>query len=436
MPKVLSLIILFIFTFSNCAHQKVLDPNLKKTDKAIQKITGSSTLFNDHFTGFKLIDLETDQVVFEKNADKLFTPASNMKLYTFLISKMILGDSAFIYQYNESDNGIILKTLGVPDLQTGAIDSLIDFISNLDKKTSLYTHHVNKDYYGSGWAWDDYNYTYQSAKSFLPIHNNHMKVVKSGNASVSTTPLFFRNHFIWSTGESEKIIRENNKNYFTVNPEKLKPGDTLNIPFIPTEETISAYLTHVSGIQTEVHNKGQISHFLNGSSTLIDTLYYELLNRSDNFIAEQLMLMSSMSVLDKMSTKSIIKYSLDSLLTDLPQKIRWVDGSGLSRYNLVSPNTTCYILKEILKYESWENLKKYLPKGTNEDTLDPIFSNEEDWIWAKTGTLSNNFSLSGYLRTDSGKYLAFSMMNNHYIVPKKEIVKEIHQILNRIKATY
>ena len=80
------------------------------------------------------------------------------------------------------------------------------------------------------------------------------------------------------------------------------------------------------------------------------------MHNSDNFFAEQTLLMTSFKKLGYMSDEEIIKNVLSNELKDLPQKPRWVDGSGLSRYNLFSPQDFVFILNKMNKEFGWQRV--------------------------------------------------------------------------------
>ena len=146
-----------------------------------------------------------------------------------------------------------------------------------------------------------------------------------------------------------------------------------------------------------------------------DSLYKKMLPPSDNFLAEQIVLMASNQLFDTLNTRRTIRLVQDSLLSFITNKPRWVDGSGLSRYNLFTPRSYVELLNYLLKHYPKERLFKVLATGGKNGTMKHRFKKFDNPIfYGKTGTLSNNHNLSGYLITKSGKILIFSFMMNHY----------------------
>lgn len=110
---------------------------------------------------------------------------------------------------------------------------------------------------------------------------------------------------------------------------------------------------------------------------------------------------------------------------------RWVDGSGLSRYNIFTPGSIVLILKKLHTDYEWDYLKEFFPVGGQTGTLKDHFNaGSEPYITAKSGSMGNIYCLSGYLRTKSGKLLIFSFMNNSFSASQGvEIRKEMDRIL-------
>jgi D-alanyl-D-alanine carboxypeptidase/D-alanyl-D-alanine-endopeptidase (penicillin-binding protein 4) len=113
--------------------------------------------------------------------------------------------------------------------------------------------------------------------------------------------------------------------------------------------------------------------------------------------------------------------------------IRWVDGSGLSRYNLFRPKDLIYILEALAKEVAPDRLHALLPEASKTGTLRNIQDlNEGVHIWAKSGSYGNTYDLSGYYVTKSGKTLAFSVMSNLGNSPVKEIKQSVVEFLKAI----
>ena len=69
-------------------------------------------------------------------------------------------------------------------------------------------------------------------------------------------------------------------------------------------------------------------------------------------------------------------------------------------------------------------------------TIKNWYAAEQPYVFAKTGTLKHNHSLSGYLKTNSGKTLIFSFMNNHYPFSSTQVKTEMQSLLEDIRENY
>ena len=141
-------------------------------------------------------------------------------------------------------------------------------------------------------------------------------------------------------------------------------------------------------------------------------LYKALLQDSDNGIAEALLAMISQSHFEKMDIQKTIDTLQNQWSTWLPDPLEWVDGSGISRYNMVTPRTLIAVLKKIHQRVGWQKIQTYFPKSGVSGTL-TAYPNLKN-VYAKTGTLRHNHNLSGYWESPKGNKYAFSIMVNHY----------------------
>jgi D-alanyl-D-alanine carboxypeptidase/D-alanyl-D-alanine-endopeptidase (penicillin-binding protein 4) len=153
--------------------------------------------------------------------------------------------------------------------------------------------------------------------------------------------------------------------------------------------------------------------------------------RSDNLIAEQLVLMVSNQLLGTMSETKEIEKLLSDTTIKFPQQPVWVDGSGLSRYNLFSPEDMVYLLQKLENEFGADRIKKIFPTG-NEGTLKGYYDDKAGFIYAKTGTLSGQFSLSGYLKTRKNTPLIFSIMINNHNQTSSDLRKAVARYVDWI----
>jgi D-alanyl-D-alanine carboxypeptidase/D-alanyl-D-alanine-endopeptidase (penicillin-binding protein 4) len=130
---------------------------------------------------------------------------------------------------------------------------------------------------------------------------------------------------------------------------------------------------------------------------------------------------------------------VDSLLRawGLPAgELRMVDGSGLSRYNLLTPELLVGLLNRMLQSPHRELWITSLPvagqSGTLAGTLqDPALRGN---VYAKTGTLSGIRALSGYLLEPGGEPVTFSILLNHHLRSAAEADRVIGAALAEIAA--
>jgi D-alanyl-D-alanine carboxypeptidase/D-alanyl-D-alanine-endopeptidase (penicillin-binding protein 4) len=158
-----------------------------------------------------------------------------------------------------------------------------------------------------------------------------------------------------------------------------------------------------------------------------------MLQPSDNFIAEQLLLATAAELGKPLNSELIIDEMKQTHLSNMPEEPQWVDGSGLSRYNLFTPRSIIWLLQQIDdEFESDEKLFELLAAGGESGTIQNWYAARDGgppYVFAKTGTLSNNHCLSGFIMTESGRKLLFSFMINHYVSASSVIKEDMEQVL-------
>ena len=129
----------------------------------------------------------------------------------------------------------------------------------------------------------------------------------------------------------------------------------------------------------------------------------------------------------------------DSILNkdfaDLPQKPRWADGSGLSRYNLFSPRDLIAILDKMRNEFGMDRIRVIFPTG-GEGTISNYYKPDSGFIYAKTGTLSGVVAFSGFLYTKKGRLLIFSTQVNNHQASATDIRRIMEKFLQKIRNDY
>ena len=377
--------------------------------KSLEKDLAEMNTDNPYFMGLSVINASNGNSIIDFQGNKLFTPASNVKLFTLYAALKTLKDSVRSFEYCIAGDSLIIRGAGDPAFLNDSLHvNSINFLKNKDLKLYFLDSDLDDDVYGAGWSWDDYQYAYMPEKSLMPLFGNTIRIFQSQD-SLEVIPSFFKDKI--RTSSNYKKARDLNENNFYIS------NSARNIdkrtPFITSNQLVADLLSQELDAKVTLVKETSDRKFEAFKEVLYDSLYTRVMKESDNFIAEQLMLQVGNKVVERYNVTKAINYVLDSCLADLPQRPRWVDGSGLSRYNLFSPQSITFLLHKMYTEIQTQNLMSYFPQGWLDGTLKNDFTGQE-YIRAKSGTLSNNYSLSGYLTTKKGNLLIFSYMNNHY----------------------
>jgi len=154
--------------------------------------------------------------------------------------------------------------------------------------------------------------------------------------------------------------------------------------------------------------------------------------RSDNFYADQIVLMASEKLLGRMDDAALIDSVSKTLFTNLPQRMRWVDGSGLSRYNLNTPENYIAILQQMQAKFGETRVKNIFEKG-GEGTISAYYKNFPGTMYAKTGTLGGQVALSGFIYTPKQQKLYFSVLvANHMSPTSTQVRRAVETYLTKV----
>jgi D-alanyl-D-alanine carboxypeptidase/D-alanyl-D-alanine-endopeptidase (penicillin-binding protein 4) len=420
-----------IIIFASCSMQR------KITREAKQSILDNPDFAMAH-VGISLYDPSTQQYLYNYQGDKFFVPASNTKLFACYAAMKNLGDSLVGLRYIDKGNGTI-EAEGNGDASFLMSDfknhPVYDFLKK-QKKVLLTDANWRDNALGAGWAWDDYNSDYMAERSAMPIYGNLVKFSNTG--SLKSIPSYFQKPFgeIPANG-SFGIRREFGTNVFSIRTAATK-FTSADIPFYTAGNKVLLQLL-IDTLKTNIeqtHTKlDRTPDVVKVYSQPTDSLLKIMMHRSDNFFAEQTLLMISNEKLGIMSDTRIIDTLLKTDFAGLPQKPKWVDGSGLSRYNLFTPQDFVWVLTQMKNEFKWERIQAILPTG-GEGTLSSYYKNYAGKIYAKTGSLSNHLALSGYITTKRGKQLIFSVLVNAEMSPAANIRKGVEKFLTGVMEKY
>lgn len=422
MKKIVVLLLLIVL-FVRCTTVK--RSIVKKIDTQIK-----SDQYKNQFTGFLIIDPVSRDTIYNINSTRYFTPASNTKIFTLFASLNLLPDSIPTLKYRIENDTLFVQGTGDPSvLHPYLNDSTAIHFMDKYKNIALYPDNFKEEKFGPGWSWDDYHLYYSPERSGFPLYGNILTINNADTLEVQ--PKYFKDSIVFI---DYPVNRELQKNIFYFNPTKK---DTVEIP-IRVDSSLTKNLLGKS-----LHKKIHITHKIpEGEQQVLygmasDSVYKRMMEISDNFLAEQLLILGSSTLSDTLNSHKAREYVLDNYLSDLRQPPRWVDGSGLSRYNLFTPESIVHVLHKMYREISRERLFLFFPSGGVSGTIEGSYPGSPDpYIYAKTGSLGNNHCLSGYLITKSGKTLIFSFMNNHFMESSSEIKKRMQSIFENIRDNY
>lgn len=187
------------------------------------------------------------------------------------------------------------------------------------------------------------------------------------------------------------------------------------------------------------------------SSAIVATVYSpklqdlvtEINQQSDNFYAEALLRVlgsqaesSTPSATTSLASSSaergltVVRQTLTALGVD-PAGYHLVDGSGLSRQNLVSPVAIVQLLQGMAQTANAKIFQSALAEAGKSGTLSSRFRETEaaGKVWGKTGTLTGVAALSGLALTSESTPLSFSILVNQSEQERPVLIKAIDQMV-------
>ncbi|HZS43842.1 MAG TPA: D-alanyl-D-alanine carboxypeptidase/D-alanyl-D-alanine-endopeptidase [Blastocatellia bacterium] len=440
--------------------------------------------------GVKIVALDSGNLVYEEDADKVFNPASNMKLYTTITALDRLGADfktrTSLYAMSEPDsNGTVKGDLIFYGRGDGNLSGRFNNGDNLKSLEDLANQlkargvkriegniigddsYFNSELIGYGWEWEDLQWKDGAEISALTIDENvvNMKVTSGAKPGDPCTILLdpsnsyvtiVNNTRTVDTGQKLDIgIRRGLQDNIievwgtvALNDKGSNYQVSVHDPALYAANLLKSVLggqgITVTGEARSVNAKQRRQQPLDISS-LKELAFLESIPLSDelkvinkesnNLHAEILLRQLGVKFGTKYLEKPIERTSVQgpipteelgaSVVRDLLKQLgvdtaplTMKDGSGLSRYDLVTPNATIALLKYVAGRPYANILIDSLPIGGVDGTLRRRFASTTaaNNLHAKTGTISYVNSLSGYVTTTAGQRVIFSIMINNRTV--------------------
>ncbi len=401
--------------------------------------------------GVVVKSLTTDELIFQYNPDKLFVPASNVKVLTSVTALSILKpDYRFktvFYSGGDVTQGVIhgglyIKGYGDPTLSTQHLETIAEEFKSLGVKEIKGGIIVDDSYfdnirYGKGWKEKWKGDVFSPPISALSLNYNtfYIKVYPSKPGRIPIVALEPKGT---NVNVINKAITTNKGGRLTAvwleggktikldgSISRRTPSYTLEITTRnPTLYAGSAFkrILDDAGIRVEGYvTVGVVPDWAGVLYThFSDPLYLiiaEFNKNSVNIIGENIVKTLGATIIGEPGTWEKGTEVVSNFLHEIGIKDSFeiFDGSGLSLLNRVSPNAITDVLE--YAYNNQVISLKFLNSlsiGGVDGTLKKRFrrSAVEGRVMAKTGHLSNVNALSGYLFTKSGDVLVFSILAN------------------------
>ncbi len=426
------ILVLSVCCFEACSVQK------KIAKKAHAAIFADSNFTSAHI-GISVFDANENKYLYNFQGDKYFVPASNTKLFTCYAGMKYLGDSILAAKYFMEDSHVTLIATGDPtflhpDFKDQRLYNFLkqSSIDSIDIATPFASQPL-----GRGWAWDDFMDDYMAERDPFPMYGNTVTFINDPD-SLRVIPPSLKKFAIGLPQPNKpwQVSRNLGGHFYTVNDNTGTTAKQKTVTIAMEKGAFAASLLsdtlHKPVNQTDHPANIALNNFY---SQHADSLFKIMMHRSDNFFAEQTLLMASNALLGVMDDTKMIATLLATDYAGAPQKPKWVDGSGLSRYNLFTPQDFIWILNKYKTDFGMERMKVILPTG-GEGTLSSLYKDYTGSIFAKTGTLSNHVALSGYLFTKKNKMLIFSVLVNNQQASATAIRNGIEKFVTALIEKY
>lgn len=433
------------------------------------------TLLSQAHYGIYIVEAEGGREIYKRDQQGLLVPASANKLFVTALALLKLGPQhRFITQARGDSLGRDGRLPGdlylvgggdplltVSDLETLAFRLRVLGLKKVAGRLVLDNSLFDTASYGRGWMWDEGPYAYNAPISALSVNRNIFEVGISAaprpaaktNVAINPAADYFiiDNQSLTAYPGVKKSLRVNRtpaagRESVAVSG-VLPPEDSPQYLWRSVSDPLR-YCGHLfrKALRQRGINIGEVMDAGRaGPGTVVlaevrsQPLYIilrEMNKDSDNFIAEMLFrwLVSNGRQPDAGDTAA--GNAMEAMMSALgfgPGSYRIVDGSGMSRYNLCSPEQLVAVLRQLYsRREIRPELLAMLPIAGTDGTLQNRLASFAGRVRAKTGTMTSISALAGFAFGDGDRVYVFAMMFNNYTATAGEVRRLQDRILEAL----
>ncbi|OGT49095.1 MAG: D-alanyl-D-alanine carboxypeptidase/D-alanyl-D-alanine-endopeptidase [Gammaproteobacteria bacterium RIFCSPHIGHO2_12_FULL_41_15] len=431
---------------------------------------------NNIHQGIYVQSMKTKHVLFEKNQHYLFTPASILKIVPAIASLKYLGKdyqfktdviSASPIHHGVINGDVYFKFSGDPDFRTSDLQKLIANLKHKGLKKINGHVYIDKSAYDHasyppGRVYDDMGYYYSAPVSAISLNENNFALrIDPSNAlgqKAKLTPILptgivtFENEVITAPHSSIIKIYASPSNHYLLQgnlnikakhisrkmaltePEKLVKSvittsfQNNQIPFIGSVK------------QGRVPSDKKLYTLSTHFSKPLKSLIRVMLTESNNHIADSLVKKLGQVYYQKQGTWGNGVKAMEAILAKPTgidfKKNHITDGSGLSRYDLMTPKQFGKLLNYAYNDKQiFPVFYQALPQaGEKGSTLAWRMKGDlrSKYIHAKTGSMGGVTALVGYAQSKTGDVRSFVIITNGFVDKRKAHSKLEDQLALRL----
>ena len=165
MKKIVLIIAIFIALYACSSKKSIISKQLTSNL--------SSSFYKNQFTGVLVMDAKTKDTIYNQDSHKYFIPASNTKIFTLFAALKTLPKKAPTLRYLNINDTLYFEGTGDPSFLHPYLKDSTAFLFLKNKSNLVFVSgNFQDEKYGTGWAWDDYQWYYSPERNALPINGN------------------------------------------------------------------------------------------------------------------------------------------------------------------------------------------------------------------------------------------------------------------------